>query len=56
MVASAPDAVAYNPDNHSTVALAMETMYGYTAYFADNDPRSAMYQQHSSTTWKETRA
>ena len=40
MVASGPDAAAYNPDNHSTVALALETMYGYTAYFADNDPRS----------------
>lgn len=39
MVASAPDAVDYDPVNHSTVALAMETMYGYTAYFADDDPR-----------------
>ena len=39
MVASAPDAADYNPVNHSTVALAMETMYGYTAYFPDNDPR-----------------
>ena len=39
MVASGPDAAEYNPINHSTVALAMETMYGYTAYFPDNDPR-----------------
>ena len=39
MVASAPDAANYDPVNHSTVALAMETMYGYTAYFPDNDPR-----------------
>ena len=43
MVASAPDAVDYDPVNHSTVALAMETMYGYTAYFADDDPRLMIY-------------
>jgi len=39
MVASASDAANYTPLKSSTVALAMETMYGYTAYFADNDPR-----------------
>ena len=43
MVASAPDAADYNPVNHSTVALAMETMYGYTAYFPDNDQRLILY-------------
>ena len=38
MVASGPDAENYTEGQ--TVALAMETMYGYTAYFADNDERS----------------
>jgi len=38
MVASGPDAENYTEGE--TVALAMETMYGYTAYFADNDERS----------------
>ena len=41
MVASGPDAENYTEGQ--TVALAMETMYGYTAYFADNDERSATY-------------
>lgn len=41
MIASAPDAVQYRKDKrHSTVALALETMYQYTAYFPDNDARS----------------
>lgn len=42
MVASAPDAAAYTA-NHSSgpVALALETMYMYTAYFADDDEREA---------------
>lgn len=37
MVASGPDAENYTEGQ--TVALAMETMYGYTAYFPDNDQR-----------------
>ena len=40
MIASAPDAALYRKDNHSKVALALETMYQYTAFFSDNDPRS----------------
>ena len=39
MVASAPDAKLYQQKKTKTVALAMETMYQYTAYFADNDTR-----------------
>ena len=40
MVASAPDAAAYTAKQSSgPVALAMETMYMYTAYFADDDQR-----------------
>ena len=39
MVASGPDAMAYAQGQAGPVALAMETMYEYTAYFADNDPR-----------------
>lgn len=39
MVASAPDAKLYRQKKTKTVALAMETMYQYTAYFADNDTR-----------------
>lgn len=46
MVASASDAANYNPQSSSTVALAMETMYGYTAYFADNDPRFIAYSHN----------
>lgn len=40
MIASGPDAAAYvDGATTQTVALALETMYQYTAYFADNDPR-----------------
>ena len=40
MVASGPDAAKFaNGTSKGPVALAMETMYLYTAYFADNDPR-----------------
>ena len=40
MISSGNDATAYvNNGGHSTVALVMETMYQYTAYFHDNDPR-----------------
>lgn len=39
MVASAPDARLYQRKKPRTVALAMETMYQYTAYFGDNDTR-----------------
>ena len=40
MIASGPDAAAYSQGATSqSVALALETMYQYTAYFADNDPR-----------------
>ena len=40
MIASGPDAVAYaSGARDQSVALALETMYQYTAYFADNDPR-----------------
>eukprot|EP00118_Oscarella_pearsei_P024914 m.307108 g.307108 ORF g.307108 m.307108 type:complete len:499 (+) comp41908_c0_seq1:30-1526(+) len=42
MVASSADAAAYAKDKSSKFsALAMETMYNYTAFFADNDPREA---------------
>ena len=40
MIASGPDAAAYAGGAATqSVALALETMYHYTAYFADNDPR-----------------
>ena len=39
MVASSSDALTYKEGKTKTVALAMETMYNYTAYFADNDER-----------------
>ena len=39
MIASAPDALLYRGGQAKTVALALETMYQYTAYFADNDSR-----------------
>ena len=40
MIASAPDAEAYHQGTSSgPVAYALETMYQYTAYFPDNDPR-----------------
>ncbi len=44
MVASGPDATAYaQGQTDAVVAVAMETMYQYTAYFADNDPRYYLY-------------
>ena len=43
MVASGPDATQFAAGtSKGPVALAMETMYLYTAYFADDDPRSVM--------------
>ena len=40
MIASGPDALAYAKGSKAqSVALTLETMYQYTAYFADNDPR-----------------
>ena len=39
MIASGGDAQTYAGGKITDVALALETMYGYTAYFADNDPR-----------------
>jgi hypothetical protein len=41
MVASAADAAAFAAGSYTGpgVALVMETMYEYTAYFTDNDPR-----------------
>lgn len=40
MIASANDAQSYaKGDKETVVAYAMETMYQYTAYFTDNDPR-----------------
>ncbi len=42
MTSSGKDATDYvHNGGHSIVALVMETMYGYTAYFHDNDPRYA---------------
>jgi len=43
MVASAPDAASYLASKSvgPGVAVAMETMYDYTAYFTDNDAREA---------------
>ncbi|XP_064389366.1 uncharacterized protein LOC135337365 [Halichondria panicea] len=42
MISSGKDATDYiNNGGHSIVALVMETMYGYTAYFHDNDPRES---------------
>ena len=44
MIASGPDALAYAKGSKvQSVALALETMYQYTAYFADNDPREVNY-------------
>lgn len=40
MIASAHDAKLFREGKAKTVALALETMYQYTAYFADNDTRS----------------
>ena len=40
MIASAPDAEAFRRGTSSgPAAYALETMYQYTAYFPDNDPR-----------------
>jgi len=39
MIASAPDSALYRQGQTKTVAMAMETMYQYTAYFYDNDTR-----------------
>lgn len=39
MIASAKDAILYREGKTKTVALALETMYQYTASFADNDIR-----------------
>lgn len=39
MIASAVDAKLYRQNQTKTVALALETMYQYTAYFKDNDTR-----------------
>ena len=40
MIASSHDAVDYASGNtNSIVAYVMETMYQYTAYFTDDDPR-----------------
>ena len=39
MIASAPDAWLYRHNRTKVVALALETMYQYTAYFSDNDAR-----------------
>jgi hypothetical protein len=52
MIASAPDAEAYRRGTSSgPVAYALETMYQYTAYFPDNDPReaNAMYNDSGTT-------
>eukprot|EP00050_Salpingoeca_kvevrii_P017702 m.67473 g.67473 ORF g.67473 m.67473 type:complete len:503 (-) comp7682_c0_seq2:947-2455(-) len=54
MVASASDAAAYAKTKTASpgVAIAMETMYEYTAFFTDNDPReaSATYKHNSTAT------
>ena len=49
MTTSASDAIAYNNGElvEPGVALAMETMAGYTAYFASEDPRYA----HCGIVW-----
>lgn len=39
MVSSAPDNILYKLGRTSSVAMALETMYQYTAYFYDNDTR-----------------
>ena len=39
MVASAPDSALFKQGLTKNVAMAMETMYQYTAYFYDNDTR-----------------
>lgn len=45
MIASASDAAMYRQGKTKTVALALETMYQYTAYFTDNDTRLVYYVQ-----------
>ena len=55
MVASAPDAAlyaAFKPYLGPGVAVAMETMFNYTAFFTDNDPReaNAIYTPNGSST------
>ena len=48
MIASGPDALAYAKGSKvQSVALALETMYQYTAYFADNDPREVKLHVYS---------
>lgn len=42
MIASSPDAKLYRQGKTKTVALALETMYQYTAFFKDNDTRSVI--------------
>ena len=52
MIASGPDATAYaRGSSTDEVALALETMFQYTAYFADDDPREAdaMFTESSGT-------
>lgn len=52
MIASGNDAFAYKSDKLSQyAAMAMETMYHYTAYFADNDVReaNAIYQDNTTS-------
>ena len=40
MISSGKDATAYAAGNKdAVVAYVMETMYDYTAFFADDDPR-----------------
>ena len=47
MIASGQDAQTYTDGQTTDVALALETMHGYTAYFVDNDPRySVQYVQY----------
>ncbi|XP_065842108.1 uncharacterized protein [Oscarella lobularis] len=41
MVGSGNDAVAYAMNKSKYCAVAMETMFNYTAFFPDNDPREA---------------
>lgn len=53
MIASAKDAILYRQGETKTVALALETMYQYTAYFADNDTRSIL--GGTLATWVENR-
>ena len=52
MIASAPDAEAYHRGTSSgPVAYALETMYQYTAYFPDNDPREV--SRNLTLTWQK---